>query len=260
MEESPSPKSADIFWQGPRLRLWPILLVAVIGAVIVVGSFGVTTAILHSDAKLMARQWPFLAILELFYLTFSLIGISIARRWLPNADFTLRWPRGSTLISRGIVWGIAFGAIMLLADHGARLLHGLAPKTTIHGAADVGGWLAFDLLLVGLCEETLFRGFLLGVLDTLSPSRVRFGRLSLSTAGVTVALLFALAHAESFASEAWPIALGQQVYAFGIGVVYAWMRERSGSVLGPIVLHSVSDFVEDAVVFVLAILLPHVAY
>jgi uncharacterized protein len=260
MEEHSAAKSADIRWQGPRLRLWPILLVAAIGAVIIVGSFGVTTAILHSNAELMARQWPFVAILELFYLTFSLIGIYIARRWLPNADFALRWPCGNTMIGKGMVWGIAFGAVMLLADHGARLVHGLAPETTIHRAADVGGWLALELLLVGLCEETLFRGFLLGILDALSPSRVRFGRLSLSTGGVTVALLFALAHAGSFASEAWPIALGQQVYAFAIGVVYAWMREHSGSLLGPIVLHSVSDFVEDAFVFVLATLLPHAAH
>jgi membrane protease YdiL (CAAX protease family) len=70
-------------------------------------------------------------------------------------------------------------------------------------------------------------------------------------------LLFALAHAESFATEAWPIALGQQLYAFALGVLYAWMRERSGSLLAPIVLHSVSDFVEDAAVCAFAILLPH---
>lgn len=257
MEATASAEPARFSWQGPRLRVGPILLVTAIGAVIIVVSFAAAMAILqHVDARLIARRWPFAIILELFYLTLSLIGISLARRWLPSADFALRWPRGKTLIGKALVWGIAFGAIMLLADHGARLVRGWAPEAPVHGAVDVAGWLAFELLLVGLCEETLFRGLMLGVLEAMSPSRVRYGNFSISTAGVTVALLFALAHAENFATEAWPIALGQQVYAFAIGVVYAWMRERSGSLLAPIVLHSVSDFVEDAVVCGLAILLP----
>lgn len=258
MEASSAPELAGFSWQGPKLRVWPILLVAVIGAFIIVGSFAAAmTILLHVDARLIARKWPLAIILELFSLTLSLIGVSTARRWLPNADFAVRWPRGKTLVGKAVVWGIAFAAIMLLSDHGARLVHGWAPDPPAHGAVDVAGWLAFNLLLVGLCEETLFRGLLLGVLEALSPSRVRLGSFSISTAGVTVALLFALAHAENFATEAWSIALGQQVYAFGVGVLYAWMRERSGSLPAPIVLHSVSDFAEEAVVCALAILLPH---
>jgi hypothetical protein len=105
----------------------------------------------------MARQWLFAAILELSYLTFSLMGISIARRWLPNADFAVRWPGGKTLMAKALVWGIAFGAIMLLADRGASLVRGWVPKTPAHGAVDVAGWLAFELLL--------------GVLEALSIAR-----------------------------------------------------------------------------------------
>jgi hypothetical protein len=258
MEASSTPVSAGFSWQGSKLRVWPIVLVAVIGAVIVVASFAAgSTILLHVNPGLTKRLWPLLIIAELFELFFALVGISIARRYLPNADFAVRWPRGKTLVGKAVLWGIAFAAIMLLVDHGAQLVHGRAPKAPAHNPVDVAGWLAFELLLVGLCEETLFRGFLLGVLEAMSPSRVRFRTFSISTAGVTIALIFALAHAESFATEAWPVALGQQVYAFALGVLYAWMRERSGSLLAPIVFHSVSDFVEDAVVFALAILLPH---
>jgi hypothetical protein len=258
MEASSTAESAGFSWQGPKLRVWPILLVAVIGLSILAASFAAAWAILlHIDASLTKLFWPLLSIAELLELLFALVGISIARRYLPNAEFGVRWPRGKTLVGKAIVWGIAFAAIMLLVDHGAQLVHGWAPKTPAHGAVDVAGWLAFELLLVGLCEETLFRGLLLGVLEAMSPSRVRYGTVSISTAGVTIALMFALAHAESFATEAWRVALGQQVYAFAVGVLYVWMRERSGSLLAPIVLHSVSDFVEDAVVCALAIVLPH---
>jgi hypothetical protein len=51
-------------------------------------------------------------------LTFALIGISIARRRLPHADFCLRRPRGKAWIGRSIAWAAAFAAIMVLADHG----------------------------------------------------------------------------------------------------------------------------------------------
>jgi len=258
MEATSTPESAGFSWEGPKLRLWPVLLVAAIGVSIVLASFAAANAILlRIDPGLTRRFWPLLSIAELSELSLALVGIVIARRFLPNADFGLRWPRGKTLAGKAIVWGITFAVIMLLVDYGPRLVHGWAPDPLDQRAVDVAGRLAFDLLLVGICEETLFRGLLLGILEAMSPSRLRFGTFSISTAGVTIALLFALAHASSFATEAWPVALGQQIYAFGIGVFYVWMRERSRSLLAPILLHSVSDFMEDALVCALAILLPH---
>lgn len=146
---------------------------------------------------------------------------------------------------------------MLFSDHGAHLMRGLAPASPAHTAVDIAGWLGFELLLVGICEETLFRGFLLGVLEALSPSRVRFGGFSISTAGITIAVIFALAHANNFAIDPWPVALGQQIYALALGILYVWLRERSGSLLAPILTHSLSDFIETGVVFVLAAMLPH---
>ena len=258
MDATSTPVSTGFSWEGPKLRVWPVLLVLVIGVFIVLASFALANTILSRiDPGLTRRFWVLLSIAELFELSFALIGISIARRYLPNANFALRWPRGKTLAGKAVVWGIAFAVIMLVVDQSPRLLHGWAPNPTDSRAVDVAGRLGFELILVGLCEETLFRGLLLGILEAMSPSRLRFRTFSISTAGVIIALLFALAHATSFATEAWPIALGQQLYAFALGIVYVVMRERSGSLLAPIVLHSVSDFLEDALINVLAILLPH---
>jgi membrane protease YdiL (CAAX protease family) len=66
-------------------------------------------------------------------------------------------------------------------------------------------------------------------------------------AGVIVALIFALMHANSFMTT--PLALGQQIYAFALGVLYAYWPEKSGSILAPIIGHNVSDGVEQALVF-----------
>ena len=196
-------------------------------------------------------------IAESFEFLFGLLGIAIAGWWLPKADFGLRWPRRETMVGKAILWGVTFGLIMLLVDQGARLVHGQAPTAPAVHAADIAGWLTFELFQVGICEELLFRGFLLGLLAELSPSRVRIGAFSLSTAGYSIALVFALAHAANFWTMAWPIALGQQIYALALGILYAWMRERSGSLIAPMLTHSVSDFVEYACVFPLAHLLPH---
>jgi uncharacterized protein len=245
-------------WHGPRLRILPILLVIALGFAIVAASFIAARAILlHLDGSLVPRVWPLLIVAEIFELLLALLGITIARRWLPRAEFGTRWPRDRTLVGTAVVWGFVFGLIMLLSDHGAHLVRGVAPASPAQTAIDIAGWLAFELLLVGVCEETLFRGFLLGVLEALSPSRVRFGSFSTSTAGITIAALFALAHASNFATDPWPVALGQQMYALARGILYVWLRERSGSLLAPIVTHSLSDFTETGLVFVLAAMLPH---
>lgn len=254
----PPSKPRWFSWHGPRLRLLPILLVIVLGFAIVAASFTAASVILtHIDRSLVPRVWPLLIVAEIFELCLALLGIAIARRWLPRADFATRWPRGKTLVDKAIVWGVVFGLIMLLSDHGAHLVRGLAPVSPANTAIDIAGWLAFELLLVGICEEMLFRGFLLGLLEALSPSRARFGGFSISTAGITIALIFALAHANNFATDPWPVALGQQIYALALGILYAWLRERSGSLLAPMVAHSVSDFTETGLVFALAAMLPH---
>jgi hypothetical protein len=43
--------------------------------------------------------------------------------------------------------------------------------------------------------------------------------------------------------------LGQQIYAFALGVLYAYWLEKSQSILAPIVGHNVGDVVEYAILF-----------
>jgi uncharacterized protein len=244
-------------WEGPRLRVWPILLTLFIGLAIIAVSFTLAMIILrHVDAQLIPRLWPLLTIAEAFECGFALLGIAVARRFLKDATFGIRWPPGRTRVGLAVVWGVLFGIIMLIVDQSGDLTSGITPGARAHRAVDIAGWLLFELLLVGLCEETLFRGLLLGVLQALSPSRLRIRKFSLSTAGVTIAIMFALAHVLSFATEPWPAAVGQQLYAVALGILYAWLRENSGSLLAPIIAHSLSDFVETAGVVVLFGLLP----
>lgn len=47
----------------------------------------------------------------------------------------------------------------------------------------------------------------------------------------------------------WPQALGQQVYAFALGVFYAYWLEKSRSIRAPIIGHNAGDVVEYLIVF-----------
>lgn len=81
--------------------------------------------------------------------------------------------------------------------------------------------------------------------------RVRLWKFDMHVAGVILALLFALAHVTSFWAEIFWLALGQQIYAFALGILYAYWREKSGSLLAPIIGHNLSDGVECALMFLM---------
>jgi uncharacterized protein len=115
--------------------------------------------------------------------------------------------------------------------------------------ANVRGWLFFQWVYVGPTEEIPFRALLVTYLATAIPTRLRIGCVETGWAGILVALIFALLHAGNFASRAWPQALGQQLYAFALGVFYAHWLDRSRSIVAPIIGHNVSDGVEYAMLF-----------
>lgn len=248
-----SDKSAR--WIGPRLRFLPIILVLILGMVsLEVAFLGVHFVTKAAIPGAHWPQWLVLTLAETFELILALVGIAIARRVLREADFGLRWPTaGRTYLGAAIFWGTAFGLIMLVADHWPALIH-MRPPSVPEAATpmNIAGWIGFELLWVGICEETLFRGLLLGILLALSPSKIRIGRTAFSTAGITIALLFALAHAGNFATRPFAEAFAQQIYAIALGIIYAWLRERSGSLVPAMVAHSLSDAVETGLVFLLA--------
>jgi uncharacterized protein len=237
--------------QGFRLKPLPLL-------VTVAFCFGLpylaaACALLASKVTQMGAPdgptLPWLYNHHLFQLLLALIGIAIVRRFVP-ADYGLRWPPGKTYIGAALLWGVFFGVLMTLVDYAPQLL---ARETPTLGyeltAPNVWGWLIFEGVYVGPTEEIPFRALAVTYLAATMPGPLRVGRFEMNWAGVIVALIFALLHANSFLYRPWPIALGQQVYAFAFGVMYAYWLEKSRSVVAPIVGHNVGDVVEYALLF-----------
>tara|TARA_B100000029_G_scaffold373746_1_gene368006 strand:- start:205 stop:975 length:771 start_codon:yes stop_codon:yes gene_type:complete len=94
--------------------------------------------------------------------------------------------------------------------------------------------LAFSVsILTPIAEELLFRGFIMGML---------LRRYSETTSIVLSSLIFAVLHE--------PIAM---VLAFGGGLLYGWVRVKTGSIIPGIIGHAIwNGFVTILVIFVLA--------
>jgi membrane protease YdiL (CAAX protease family) len=243
-ESSPPP--------GFRLKPVPVLVTAAIcfGLPYLAAACAVlASGVIHAGAP-DGPTLPWLYNHHLFQLLLALIGIAIVKRFVP-ADYGLHWPAEKTYIGAAICWGIFFAVLMTLVDYAPQILAHETPSLGYElTAPNVWGWLIFEGVYVGPTEEIPFRALAVTYLAATMPGRLRWGRFEINWAGVIVALVFALLHASNFMHRPWPIALGQQVYAFALGVLYAYWLEKSRSVIAPIVGHNVGDVVEYALLFI----------
>lgn len=97
-------------------------------------------------------------------------------------------------------------------------------------------------LLTPFSEELLFRGFMYGVLAEMYPAS-ESSRRWLSKPVVMTAILFGLWHWGGITSVGWLWGLVHVALMIGVGLVFGVIRRRSGSVLGPFLLHAVGNFV-----------------
>jgi membrane protease YdiL (CAAX protease family) len=246
----PSPRRPFIEITGFKFRLWPIVLAAVLMQGILVPTREAARWIYKHNIDLFHHQaWVFLGLAMLLQAAAGVIAILVMQRVLPHSDGHLRWPPGKTYLLPAVGIGVAMALIMLVADFWPQLLSHTAPEANYPGSAV--GWVSM-MMLAGVNEEPIFRGLLVGMLTVLVPGRLRIGRLDLPVAAYIVALMFGLAHYDSFLHQPLHLAIAQQLYAFGFGLTYVWLMERTRSLLAPVVAHGLSDAIEVGVVIWLA--------
>jgi len=123
-------------------------------------------------------------------------------------------------------------------------------------ARNISGQLGFQLLLSGPSEELIFRAFamtMLGLLVTGSIARgeAGLGRVftsifsgKLSVVNLLAAVIFGLAHVRfSFNPLSASFSTGQVIYSIMLGLFYGVCYERSGSMIYPMIMHSISNVV-----------------
>jgi len=236
-----------------RVRVWPMLATIGLGLLVLLpGGFvnGWVTERMGMDRS-MAMPWLAHYIDHAVMLVIALVLAA----WLSKghvSEYGLQRPKSKSYVLAAIAWGAFFGVLMTLVDYLPQILvHTSPPDRLSLTATSLAGWLGFEGIIVGFTEEIPFRGLLQTFLMQRTSGRIRILNFDMHIAGVILAMLFALAHLTSFWEKSFWLASGQQVYAFTLAILYAYWREKSDSLLAPIIGHNVSDGVEYALMFLM---------
>ncbi|MUV56563.1 CPBP family intramembrane glutamic endopeptidase [Halogeometricum sp. CBA1124] len=214
---------------------------------VLLGAFVVLRAV---AARAWARYFPggystdpvFLGFLGGIFLVLSVGLVYLGfTRWV-GVDLRAWWFDRRQL-GGDLGWGVVGIVLVLVATVGGVLAltlvfpgltpveeAGAAPSPTVTGEAVAGfgvnlllGWF-FGFAIAAFQEETLFRGFLQGLLQD------RYGR---SVAIVGQATIFTLAHLGYYPVSAWPLLL----VVFLVGLVTGWLVDRRGTLLPAGIAH-----------------------
>jgi uncharacterized protein len=245
MSESAQDYASDRLMAGERpvLARWLALLV------LLTIHFGVQFAARHlvvyrrfTDDPLLLQSGSWLHYVNhhLAQMAIALVLIALLTHGrLRTAGLNLDNVRESArLITTGFFPILLF---FLLAGHAfTPLVQGLPPERFADGVriADLVGILAFSWVLVGLSEEIVFRGFFQTALARFWRGTMSIFGVTVPVAGLLAAAIFTIAHISFRSMSADP---RQLVLAFVLGVYYAVVYYRTGSLLAPIVAHNVVD-------------------
>jgi membrane protease YdiL (CAAX protease family) len=236
-----------------RFRFLPVLATVVLGIGIPYLSGEILFQLRHYSRLVpgIADQLGWLYAQHGVQMLLALVAIAIMRRFV-LADYGLHMPSGRSYVLPAVLWGLFFGLLMTAVDYAPYILSRTAPKLGYPlTTGNVLGWLGFEGIYAGPTEEILFRSLLVTYLAATMPGKVRLWGYEMNAAGVVVAAIFAFAHFGSFFSAPLYAALGQLIYAFALGVLYAYWLEKSKSVLAPIIGHNVGNLTEYALLFLM---------
>lgn len=233
-----------------RLRALPVLAAAaMLAGILFVSLFAIETV------KLVVKlpeppQMPWVRY-SYYALADAVIALG-AIAWAKRHDqgfYRWGWPQGASLLSEALRFGLLFGVVATLVDYLPALTALKPPADNPYplGAFNIVGWLVYASVVLAASEELIFRGLIMSYLDRTLPGRVRYRGLSVSGGGMVSAVLFALYSADFLSKPGQ--ALLQFVYAFGFGLVYASLAERSKSLIAPMVAHGAANLVRIALVF-----------
>jgi uncharacterized protein len=101
--------------------------------------------------------------------------------------------------------------------------------------------IAFQWTMPGLDEELFYRGVLLVAMNEAFGRKASMIGVSSGYGGALTCLLFGLIHALSFDDGAWSFDASAFLLTGGPSVILLWLRERTGSLLLPVLAHNVAN-------------------
>jgi uncharacterized protein len=110
------------------------------------------------------------------------------------------------------------------------------------GSADT---ISFEATMPGLEEETFFRGLLLLALDKAFTARRRIFGADLGWSALLTSLLFGCLHGISYSYHHGTVSFDALHFldSFVAANLLVWVRERTGSLVAPILAHNIGNVV-----------------
>ncbi len=158
-------------------------------------------------------------------------GITL-RAWKKDLAYTLGVLAVVTPLFLGGYWAFA-QALTMMPERVAQFIspYGTTYHFELRLPARFGEWVIDQFLVVALPEEFFYRGFIQTRLTDAWPDGRRVFGVRVGRAFFLTALLFALGHLAIF--QFWRLGV------FFPALIFGWVRERTGTVIGAAIVHAV---------------------
>ncbi len=147
--------------------------------------------------------------------------------------------------------------VVVIMERLPGIISGTAPSLDYPlTASNMAGVLGSSLLVIGTCEEPLFRGLVMTVLGKYWRGTYRIADVEIPSVAIVATIFFLLAHI-SFTFSPFTmthVSLYQQFCIFVLGLYWAVVFYRTGSLLGPIITHNYTNGISSVVRYSMAFL------
>ena len=219
---------------APRKAGW----LPVIAAVALIDSFTTLAPFIYKPLKLFGHEWNWSGKL------FDIVALLIVAMILAVSGRISRGEMGFTLRQAPGSFRPALIVSILL------LILWAALQATLFGnpKPPSAETLYYEASMPGLAEELSYRGVMLAIFNRMFEGRINLLGAKVGYGALAVSVAFGVLHGIGFGKD-FQFQFAPMVIAVtgAIGFVLAWIRERTGSLALPIVVHNATNLIGETV-------------
>jgi hypothetical protein len=147
--------------------------------------------------------------------------------------------------------GLSLGLLMTLIDHLPLIVTGEFSLGYEPMTINIMGRLSYTGIMVGLAEESIFRGFLQGSLMEKNEPTFNLPGLKLYQSNIIASLIYGASHLLNIFSKSFSYVLPQIIYTTILGTILGYLYRSNGRLVNPIITHNLSNGVETTLEYLI---------
>jgi uncharacterized protein len=218
----------------PQARIWFVTLIAVSFA----DSLATLLPLIFKNLQFTGVHWNWSGkLIDIAVMTAIAASLMATQRFTArDLGLTLRQTPGT---GRALLFVVA-PFLLIIAALTMTLVGNTKPPSAEK--------LYYQATLPGLAEELVWRGLLLAFFDRMFVSRVNIWGAEIGFGTIATALTFGLVHGVQFDSRlVLQTSLAGGAFAAATGLVLAWLRARTKSLLVPVLTHNATNLILESV-------------